>query len=54
MTDDEIWNEDGTPKPEAVEVAREHLREILENEYDWNKQEVNDFMARNQINEGND
>jgi hypothetical protein len=33
-TDEEIWNEDGTPTKSAVEAARERLREVLKDEYD--------------------
>lgn len=54
VTNDEIWNEDGTPRTEAVQAARERLREVLKNECDWNKQEVENFMSKSQTNEGND
>ena len=54
MTDDGIWNEDGTPTKSAVNAARERLREILRDEYDWNEQEIENFMSKSQSNEGND
>lgn len=53
-TDEEIWNEDGTPRPEAVATARQKLREILENEYEWNQNEIDDFMSKTSLNEWND
>ena len=44
MTDDGIWNEDGTPKPEATQAARLKLRGILKDWYGWKQKQVDKIV----------
>ena len=47
MTNDEIWNEDGTPNLEAVQAQRIELRVILRDYYNWDQMQIDKIIPEN-------
>ena len=47
MTDDEIWLEDGTPRPGTVQAERLKLRGILRNWYNWDQTQIDKIVPEN-------